>query len=48
VKRDRGRFVRHEIDYKKLVEVDYKQISSKQHSKILRMPYDLLSMTAMN
>ena len=48
VKRDRGRFVRHEIEYKKLLEVDYNQISSQQYSKILRMPYDLLSMTAMN
>ena len=48
VQRDRGRFVRHHDEYKSLVQIDFREVSLNQHSKILRMPYDLLSMTAKN
>ena len=48
VLRDRGRFVRKENEYKELVELKYKDVILNQHTNILRMPYDLLEMTAKN
>jgi 2-polyprenyl-3-methyl-5-hydroxy-6-metoxy-1,4-benzoquinol methylase len=48
VQRDRGRFVRHQDEYQALAQIDYREITLNQHSKILRMPYDLLSMILKN